>query len=187
METNIKIGKCCFAGHRRCLARDIEARLTCAIQAEIDNGCRSFIMGTHGKFDDLALTICKSFRKKYEDIDIEVVITSLNQVKTFCEYDDKFGKEFYTPYQDVSTLMYEIEETHFKRRITLSNEMMINDCDRIICYVNTQEYRSGAKNTLRYAEKRGLKITNLFRDEDRPFYGMSKEEIKEYIRQMMTI
>lgn len=65
--------------------------------------------------------------------------------------------------------------------------MMINDSDRIICYVNTDEYKSGAKNTLRYAEKRGLKITNLFRDEDRPFYGMSEEEIKEYIRQVITI
>ena len=47
--------------------------------------------------------------------------------------------------------------------------------------------KAAQKNTLRYAEKRGLKITNLFRDEDRPFYGMSEEEIKEYIRQVITI
>ena len=59
---------------------------------------------------------------------------------------------------------------------------MIDDCDTLICYVNSSGYRSGAKTALRYTEKRGLKIVNLYRKEDRPFYGMTKEQIDEYRR-----
>ena len=78
--------------------------------------------------------------------------------------------------------MFEIESTHYKRRITLSNRKMIDGCDTLICYVNPSEYRSGAKTALRYAEKRGLKIVNLYREEDQPFYGMTKEQIDKYWR-----
>ena len=57
---------------------------------------------------------------------------------------------------------------------------MIDDCDTPICYVNPSEYRSGAKTAVRYAEKRGLKIVNLYHEENHPFYGMTKEQIYEY-------
>ncbi len=62
--------------------------------------------------------------------------------------------------------MFDIEDVHYKQRITLSNRLMINGCDTLICYVNTSEYRRGAKMALRYAEKQGLKIVNLYREED---------------------
>ena len=82
--------------------------------------------------------------------------------------------------------MYDIEEVHYKRQITLSNRKMIDSCDTLICYVNTSEYRSGAKTALRYAEKRGLKVVNLYYEEDKPFYGMTKEQIDEYWRNIFT-
>ena len=167
--------KTAFIGHRKIFAKDIKERLTNAIETEIKNGCSSFIVGTHGEFDGLALNACKQLRRTYKELDIEVVITSLNVIKKDSEFDN-------TPYSDVRTVMYYIEDTHFKQRITLSNRQMIDDCDTLICYVNTSEYRSGAKTALRYAEKCGLKIVNLYRKEDLPFYGMTKEQIDEYRR-----
>ncbi|MCH5158727.1 MAG: hypothetical protein J1F33_05995 [Clostridiales bacterium] len=74
--------------------------------------------------------------------------------------------------------MYEIEDTHFKRQITLSNQLMTDACDSLICYVDEKAYRSGAKTALNYAKKRGLKIINLWRNTDQPFYGMTKEQIE---------
>ena len=65
-----------FIGHRKVFAKDIEARLAAAIQTEIERGCTAFTMGTHGEFDKLALSACRSMRKRYPDIEIEVVITS---------------------------------------------------------------------------------------------------------------
>ncbi len=165
--------KTAFIGHRKVFAKNINERLTNAIETEIENGCTVFTMGTHGEFDALALTVCRNLRKTHNELDIEVVITSLNVIKKDSECDA-------APYADVKTVIYDIEAAHFKRQITLSNRQMIDGCDTLICYVNTSEYRSGAKTALRYAEKQGLKIINLYREEDQPFYGMTQEQIDEY-------
>lgn len=165
--------KTAFIGHRNVFAKNIEEKLSDAILQEINSGCNVFTMGTHGEFDSLALYACRKLRNAYKDLKIEVVITSLNEIKK--------ESEFYSaPYSDVSTIMYDIEDAHYKQQITLSNRQMIDTCDTLICYVDTSSYRSGAKTALRYAEKRGLKIINLYREEDQPFYGMTKEQVREF-------
>lgn len=162
-----------FIGHRRIFAKDIDERLISAIKLEIENGFKSFTMGTHGQFDMYALRACRRLRKEYEDLDIEVVLTGLHALDKDEQWDS-------IPYSDVKTVMYDIEDVHFKRRITLSNRLMIDDCDTLICYVDESVYRSGAKTAMRYAERMGLKIVNLRREQDDPFYGMTKEQIQEY-------
>ena len=167
-----------FIGHRKVFAEDIEARLVAAIQTEIERGCTTFTMGTHGEFDRLAMTACRNLRRTYKELDIEVVITSLNAIKKDSEFTA-------TPYADVKTVMFDVEDAHYKQRITLSNRLMIDGCDTLICYVDECVYRSGAKTAMRYAKKKGLKIINLYRDEDQPFYGMSREEIEAYWRSVL--
>lgn len=167
--------KTAFIGHRQVLAKNIYEKLVETIEAQIQNGCKSFTMGTHGEFDRLALSACKNLRRQNKDIEIEVVVTSLHSIEKQDELD-------ITPYSDVKTVMYEIEDTYFKRQITLSNQMMIDTCDTLICYVDKNAYRSGAKKAMLYAEKRGLKIINLYREEDQPLYGMTKEEIDAYLK-----
>ncbi len=171
-----RVKKCCFIGHRQVLAENINEKLSAAISKEISNGCNTFIMGTHGEFDRLSLNACRNLRNIYKDIRIEVAITSVNAINRL---------SYYNPYPDVETVMYQIEEAHFKRQITLSNRLMIDNCDVLICYVNTAEYQSGAKTAMRYAEKQGLKIINLYCEEDQPFYGMSKEEKAEYFKKFL--
>ena len=162
-----------FIGHRKVFAKGIRDRLIAAILTEIENGCTTFTMGTHGEFDRLALTACRNLRRTYKALDIEVVITSLNTIKKDSEFTA-------APYNDVKTVMFSIEDTHFKQRITLSNRRMIDDCDTLICYVDEHVYRSGAKTAMRYTKKKGVKIINLYREEDQPFYDMTKEEIEAY-------
>ena len=165
--------KTAFIGHRQIFAKTLPQRLIEAIKAEIDNGCLSFTMGTHGEFDDLALNACRQLRNEHPDIKIEVVLTSLHTIEKNYEWDC-------IPYSDVSTVMYDIEDAHYKQQITLSNRQMLDTCDTLICYVDENAYRSGAKTAMRYAEKRGLKIVNLWREQDKPFYGMTKEQVDEY-------
>lgn len=166
--------KTAFIGHRKIYANNVYENLLNAIETQIQNGCRYFTMGTHGEFDRLALRACRSLRLQYNDIEIEVVLTSLHKIEKENERDD-------APYCDVKTVMYEIEDTHFKRQITLSNHMMIDPCDTLICYVDKNSYRSGAKSAMLYAEKHGLNIINLYREQDLPFYGMTNEEINAYL------
>ena len=169
--------KTAFIGHRKIFAKNIETRLTKAILTEIDNGCLTFTMGTHGEFDSIALNICRRLRHDYNNLEIEVVITSLNMIK-------KDGNFNVVPFSDVKTVMYDIENAYYKQQISLSNRQMIDTCDTLICYVDTSAYRSGAKTALRYAERKGVKIVNLYSEEDKPFRGMTREQVNEYWKKL---
>lgn len=169
--------KTAFIGHRRVFAKDISERLDKAIREEIENGCMTFTVGTHGEFDRIALAACKRLRHTYTNMKIEVVITSLNAIK-------KADESNVALYDDVEIVMYDIEDVYFKRKITLSNRQMLDSCDTLICYVDTSVDRSGAKAALLYAKKRGLKIVNLYRKEDKLFYGMTQEEKAIYLKEV---
>ncbi len=152
-----------FIGHRYVFDENIREKLYIAVEEEIKNGCNCFTMGTRGDFDKEALFICRELRQKYKEIKIEVVITSFAQIKPILIYDDVLGKEVFKPYDDVETVMYEIENLHFKKRITESNKQMIDACNTLICYVDEKCCRSsGAKKMFFYAKKKGLRIVNLF-------------------------
>lgn len=153
-----KIG---FIGHRDIFDRDLRSKLFLEVKKQVDAGCSFFTMGTHGEFDKLALSVCKELRRTYTDIKIEVVITSFKEIAPIIEKDLIFGDEIYTPYDDVATIMYDIEEEHYKRRIIASNRQMIDTCDTLICYVNKKHNPSGAKLAMNYAKRKGLKIINL--------------------------
>lgn len=174
--------KVCFIGHRRIGFGDIRSKLKEAVLQKLKDGCRFFTMGTHGEFDEMALSICRELRKDYPDIEIVVVITSLQKIKKELLYDDEWGKEYFIPYNDVKTTMYNIEETHYKRQIIESNHQMIDECDTVICYVNKKNSYSGAKYAWQYAKKKGKEIINLYDEKDEPTYGMTEEEKKEYYK-----
>ena len=97
--------------------------------------------------------------------------------------DIKFVHENYNYYDDVKTIMYDIEDIYFKKQITESNKKMIDSSDTIICYVDESKTKSGAKTALNYAKKKGLQIVNLYSEKDNPIYGMTKEEKETYLKQ----
>ena len=174
------IKKVCFIGHQRIGFGDIRSKLKEAVLQKIKDGCRFFTMGTHGAFDEMALGVCRELRKDYPDIEIVVVITSLQKIKKVVEHDEILGDEVYIPYSDVKTVMYNIEETHYKRQIIESNHQMIDECDSVICYVNKKNSYSGAKYAWQYAKKNAKEIINLYDEKDEPTYGMTEEQKKEY-------
>lgn len=156
--------KVCFIGHRNVFKyNEIREKLYYIVEQEIKQGCKFFTMGTHGEFDKLALSVCRELRNIYKGIEIEVVITSLKKIKTIIDHDPIFGDEKYIPYSDVKTTMYDIEEEHYKRRIIVSNQKMIDNCDTLICYVNPTKTYGGAIIAYKYAKKKGLHIVNLYK------------------------
>ena len=176
--------KVCFIGHRRIGFGDIRKKLREIVKKKIKDGCKYFTMGTHGKFDEMALSVCKELRKDYLDIKIVVVITSLQKIKKKLIYNDEWGQEYFEPYKDVETVMYDIEETHYKRQIIESNHQMIDDCDCLIAYVNKKNTYSGAKYAYQYAKKQNKDIINLYDEKDEPTYGMTEEQKKEYYKKI---
>ena len=150
--------KIAFIGHRN-VWKDIRNKLYDIVKEYIEEGYKFFTMGTHGEFDRMALSVCRELKKRYKDIKIEVVITSLTQINSNLDLN---GSEKYNPYSDVSTIMYNTEEEHFKRKIVVSNQQMIDTCDTLICYVDTKRTYGGAILAYKYALKKGLSIENLF-------------------------
>lgn len=93
-------------------------------------------MGTHIDFNRMTLDVCRELRKTYKDIQIEVVITSLNSINPIINHDEIFGDEKYIPDDDIQTVIYDIEEEHYKRKIIASNKQIIYTCDTLIYYAN---------------------------------------------------
>lgn len=161
-----------FFGHRELFNRDIRNRLKAEIEKYLGEDIHC-IIGTHGEFDSLALSVCRELRRSYPNIKITVVFTTLNVLQKgedeLCSTADL--------YNDVETAIYDIEEEHYKRQIIVSNQRMVDDSDMVICYVDMERYQSGAKKAVKYALKKGKQVINLFKEEDKPFYGMTREEI----------
>lgn len=155
----------CFAGHRYLSVKNIDERLKDAIEREILNGAETFLIGTYGDFDLLALSICKTLKTYHKNIEICVVINSLSQLNRL-NLDLK----------EIHTVMYDIGDVYFKQKIIATNQQMIKNSDVIICYVDEKKIKSGAKITLNYARKYNKKIINLFQEQDNLFYNKSEIE-----------
>lgn len=147
--------KVAFIGHRVIFDKFLEEKLYLSVLAEITKGCRFFTMGVHGQFDETALRVCRKLKKRFVDLKIEVVLTSL---KSFVK--DK--RIYFAPEEGIDTVFFDIEEVHYKRKITESNKAMISACDTLICYVDESAHNSGAKTALQFARTKGLKIINIF-------------------------
>lgn len=154
--------KVCFIGHREVGYNFSREQLKEIIETKIKDGYLSFMVGCHGQFDTIALNVCRELRRTYQNISIEVVLTSLHIIQKKLVYEDDYGEDYFEQYKDVSTIMYDIEDVYFKNRIILSNKKMINSCDVLICYVDGKKKDSGAKRMMDYAIKKGLKIINLY-------------------------
>ena len=158
---------CCFFGHRL-VPFSLKGPLTERIQKAIQEGYQTFYIGNHGDFDDLALSLCIDLRKQYPQIKIIVVLTSFSALES--RYHDEFGEHVAKRYQDVETCFFDIEEVHYKQRITESNQQMAKRCNLAICYVDERRSRSGALRALKFARKNGCRIENLFTPMESPLF-----------------
>jgi len=144
--------RCTFAGHRLC-PNKIYDNLYNETEKLINSGVCEFLVGTHGEFDKMAYKVCLSLREIYPHIKISLVLTNLNLNK-----DD----EYFYKSMNIERFSYEIEQFHYKQRITKSNEFMVDDVDFVIAYVDEDINSSGAYKTLKYAKKKNKTIINLF-------------------------
>ena len=163
-----------FIGHREVAWWFKRERLVEAVEEQIKLGCKHFMMGTHGDFDKLALEVCRNARKTHPDIKIEVVVTGYSAAKK----KNKYGELIY---EDVDTVMFDIEDEYYKRRITLSNKKMIDSCDTLICFFDKKWWAKGTRTAVNYAKRQGLNVINVFRETDSPMYGMTDEQAKAYL------
>lgn len=171
---------CSLFGHGTIFKKEeVQKRLKSTLLKLIDLGYSEFLVGIHGDFDKIALSVCRELKRE-QNIKINLIFTSLNYVQR------EFG-DYEKLYSDINFVSYPIENYYFKNQITMNNRFMVDDSDLVLCYVDREKTRSGAKMAMNYAIKFGKKVVNIFEETDRSFYGLTREEIevlfKKYIEE----
>lgn len=132
-----------FAGHRHewhCIG--VEDKLPSVLEDLIAKGYTIFYDGGYGAFDKKCASAVFSLKRKYPHIKIYKILTYYHHDKEKYEI---------SPYYDGS-LYPDIEELHYKQKITKRNEWIVDQCDILVCHIE-ETYKSGAYNTLKYAQK----------------------------------
>lgn len=160
---------CSLFGHRfvydSSLVRD---RLYEILEEIIKSGIKKFLVGTHGEFDSLAVGVLRKLREKYQEIEINVVMTGVGLLG---EREKK--ENILSMFCDLTTTSYFVGDLHFKQRITATNELMVEDSEIVVCYYDPYYRSVGVKHVVRYAEKRNKKLINIFSNDE---YSKFKQE-----------
>lgn len=137
---------CTFIGHRD-TPREVKSILKALLIKLINQGVCEFYVGTHGSFDNLALTCLEELQKEFTDIKYIKVLAYLPQS------DDG--------YTDYSNTVYPegLENVPPKFAIKFRDEYMIKKADFLICYVKQNITNAG--QFMKFAERRGKKIINI--------------------------
>ncbi|HIU06857.1 MAG TPA: hypothetical protein IAC46_04685 [Candidatus Onthoplasma faecigallinarum] len=150
----------CFISYKTSLPSNIDEKLYNVILQEIYSGHKNFMMGTHGKFDNISLAVCKRLSKDFA-IEIEIAITDLYQKKVV-QILNKLDKLYNKQHNEPILSMFNIEETNLKDKIISNYKQMINCSSTLICYFNEKNHNSINTFILDYAKQKGLKIINLY-------------------------
>lgn len=138
----------CFAGHRHDFRNvGIENRLEKVIIGLIKKGYNTFFDGDKGAFDKISASIVIRLKEKYPHIKIYRILT----------YYHSDNKKWGLPACYDGSIMPEIEWCYHKIKITKRNEWIVDNSDILVCHI-VETYKSGAYNTLRYAQKTNKKI-----------------------------
>ena len=147
---------CSLLGHNLvCYSSEIENKLFNTLEMLIlEKDVNCFYVGMHGSFDKMAQHICFVLKQKYEHIKYYIVLTSPTMLKMnkygFCKADN---------YDN--TIMFDIENIHFKARIKHSVMRMVQNCVFLVCYYDSFRYHSAIKYAYNLAKKLKKQIYNL--------------------------
>ena len=149
----MEIFRVSFVGHR-----EVEDWRT--VYRKIDNLVRGlirikeyveFYIGYNGDFDIFVASIIKCAQNDLgnENSSLTLVLPYKNKGE---KYFVKYYYEIYMP----------VEKIYYKATITKCNQWMVDNCNILVAYV-CKDF-GGAYNTLRYAEKMGVPIINVGKD-----------------------
>ena len=147
------IKSCFFIGHREADER-LLPRLGLEIERLItEENVRYFYVGGYGGFDGIAASAVKRAKQQHPDITLMLVLP----------YHPAERPIEKTPSYDGTYYPERLEKTPRPFAIVKANQLMIDSCDWLVCYV--RHGASNSRNLLEYAqrrEKKGLiKIKNI--------------------------
>ena len=136
---------CFFIGHREADER-LLPRLELTIERLIaEENVRYFYVGGYGGFDRIAAAAVKRAKQKYPDITLMLVL-SYHPAERAVPAPDGFDGTYYPE---------GLENTPRRYAIVRTNQIMVDTCDWLVCYVC--HGASNSRNLLEYAQQREAK------------------------------
>ena len=154
----MEIKRCCFTGHRRippAHAQLLPAHIDATLDALYRLGCRDFYTGGAVGFDTLAARRVIAFRHTHPDVRLILMLPCRDQNRGWSAEENA---DYYEILSQSDAYRYVSEEydSHVMYR---RNMEMVGVSDVCIAYVTRPA--SGAGQTMRAAERKGLSVINL--------------------------
>lgn len=155
----------CFTGHRN-IKEDIaklEKKLYFELEKAINNeNILNFYNGGSNGWDMLAARVVLKLKQEYPQIKLHMVLPcpSAEQIKDWSEEEQN-------EYMSILSAADSIEQTSenfYNGCMKVRNARLAELADCCFCYWNPARKRSGTGQTVRMAEKKGIKIINFFED-----------------------
>jgi hypothetical protein len=137
----------CFLFGHADAPQDILPRLEQEIENQVSNGITVFYVGYHGSFDRLAASALRAVKRRHSEITL-MLLLAYHPAEQPVEPPQDFDGTFYPP----------IEEVPRRYAIVRSNEYMVRNAERVICYVTKC---GSSQKLLLHAQRHRLHIANL--------------------------
>lgn len=149
---------CCFSGHRKIPLDQydiIADRLKKEIIILIDKGVRYFGAGGAWGFDTMAAETVLKLREDYPQIKLILVLPCKNQAEKWKPRDVLIYNKIK---RRCDKIVY-ISDNYTEGCMLKRNRHLVDNSDYCVCYLTSSV--GGTAYTVRYAEKKKLKIINL--------------------------
>lgn len=149
---------CCFTGHREIEPAKyiyIRNRLVYLVEQAIENGVTDFCAGGAIGFDTLAARVVLELKAKHEEIKLHLVLPCKGQADNWSYINKENYKEILAA---ADTVTY-VSEHYSKYCMQLRNRELVDRSSLCICYLELD--KGGTKNTVKYAERQGVKVINV--------------------------
>ena len=135
-----------FCGHSRISqSEEVEKWLYTVTQRLIERGITTFYLGGYGAFDNLAASVLRKQKKRYQQIELVLVLAYLKARQDISCYD--------------STVYPPLETVPRRFAISHRNRWMIESTDVVVAYV-LRDW-GGAATTLQYAKQKKKPIISF--------------------------
>ena len=154
----------CFTGHRNISENrvaDLYEELTKLLERGVSKGITEYYAGGAIGWDTICEEVVLGLKKKYEGVHLHLILPCSNeeQVKKWTEIQKD---KFYEILALADTVEY-VSDYYYNGCMKLRNERLVELADVCLCYYNIADKRSGTGQTVRMAERKGLKVYNFYK------------------------
>ena len=162
-EAELRLHRCCFTGHRpeklNCPEEQVKALLDAAVRQAVEDGFTTFITGMARGVDIWAGQAVLKLRAQNPAIKL----VAASPYKGFEDRWSDAWKEQYSFLLQWADAVRYICPGYSKGAFQKRNEWMVDRSSRVIAFYNGES--GGTRNTIRYAESKGVQVINLLQSE----------------------